>query len=309
MHPTLMADRKEAAHVDKPFYTLDEQIALLERRGVVCDESARDILLKEGYYPVVNGYNRSFLDATASLRAGDDRFREGTTFKMIYRAFLFDRGLRELTFRYLTRIEAVLRSTCSYRFCKRHPGLHDYLRTSCYTDKNSYLGGAENWDRDLIGLINTLDAVSQDAESNKAGVRWYVTHHDGVPLWVLVGELTFGNTRHLFDLLERPVQQAVCADIARLMHPEQQDERYITPAWLSRALKTLVEARNICAHDDRLFNHEFADGSDFLDVLQLMDRLITPAEAAERDAAIGRLAERYLDDIPQICRLVMRDTD
>ena len=38
-------------------------------------------------------------------------------------------------------------------------------------------------------------------------------------------------------------------------------------------------------------------------------RLITPAEAAERDAAIGRLAERYLDDIPQIRRLVMRDTD
>ena len=295
--------------MDKPFYTLDEQVRLLESRGLACDDSTRDVLLKEGYYPVVNGYGKSFLDATASARAGDDRFRAGTTFKMIYRAFLFDRGLRELVFRYLTRVEAVLRTTCAYRFCERHPGVHDYLRTSCYTDRASYVGGAENWQRDLTGLVNTLDAVSSDAESGKAGVRWYVTHHDGVPLWVLVGDLTFGNTRHLFDLLERPIQQTVCDDIARLTHPEADQGRFITPAWLSRGLKTLVEARNICAHDDRLFNHSFDDGSTFLDVMRIMDRLITPAEASERDAAIRKLAERYLADLPKLRALVMRDTD
>ena len=40
----------------KPFKTIDEQIEILNRRGLLTDDSTHLILEREGYYPVVNGY-------------------------------------------------------------------------------------------------------------------------------------------------------------------------------------------------------------------------------------------------------------
>ena len=42
--------------MDKPFKTVEEQVALLESRGMATDSNTPDILLREGYYSVVNGY-------------------------------------------------------------------------------------------------------------------------------------------------------------------------------------------------------------------------------------------------------------
>ena len=47
--------------MDKPFKSIDEQIAILESRGLECDNSTRLVLEREGYYPVVNGYKDLFL--------------------------------------------------------------------------------------------------------------------------------------------------------------------------------------------------------------------------------------------------------
>lgn len=292
--------------MEKSFHTISEQVALLESHGLVCDETTPDILLREGYYAVINGYRKPFVDQAATLKAGVSIFREGTRFRDIYNLFLFDRDLREITFRYLTRIEALIRNECAYRFGEKHRGMGDYLRATCYTSKKSYLRGADEYDRDLNVLLNTLERASSNDHSYKAGVRHYVKNYGIVPLWVLVGELTFGNIRHLFDLLERDVQIAVCNDIARICHPEVSDERYITPSWLSRALEVLVEARNICAHDDRLYAHTYdSDGKcGYLEMLKLMDRLITPGDAAERDAVISAHANDHLENLDEIRALV-----
>lgn len=48
--------------MDKPFKSITEQIAILESRGLECDNNTRLVLEREGYYPVVNGYKDLFLD-------------------------------------------------------------------------------------------------------------------------------------------------------------------------------------------------------------------------------------------------------
>lgn len=48
--------------MDKPFKSVAEQIAILESRGLECDNDTRLVLEREGYYPVVNGYKDLFLD-------------------------------------------------------------------------------------------------------------------------------------------------------------------------------------------------------------------------------------------------------
>ena len=81
--------------MDKPFKSIDQQIELLESRGVATDGDSRSILMREGYYPIVNGYKAPFIDSVATKEAGDDRYRDGTRFSDMHELFLFDRDLRE----------------------------------------------------------------------------------------------------------------------------------------------------------------------------------------------------------------------
>ena len=66
--------------MDKPFKSIDEQIAILESRGLECDNNTRIVLEREG----------------------------------------FDRSLRLLMFEYFNKAEAVLKTVCSYRFAMAH---------------------------------------------------------------------------------------------------------------------------------------------------------------------------------------------
>lgn len=82
--------------MDKPFKTIEEQVELLEARGVATDDGTPEVLLREGYYSVVNGYKEPFIDKEKSESAKDDRYLPGTSFADIYALFMFDRELRML---------------------------------------------------------------------------------------------------------------------------------------------------------------------------------------------------------------------
>lgn len=93
--------------MDKPFKSIDEQIAILEGRGLECDNNTRLVLEREGYYPVINGYKDLFLD-----QRGDschELFVKGTKFSDIYRLFEFDRTLRLLMFEYFNKAKQFLK--------------------------------------------------------------------------------------------------------------------------------------------------------------------------------------------------------
>lgn len=62
--------------MDKPFKSIAEQIAILESRGLECDNDTRLVLEREGYYPVVNGYKDLFLDERGGLRPRAFRKRD-----------------------------------------------------------------------------------------------------------------------------------------------------------------------------------------------------------------------------------------
>lgn len=83
--------------MDKPFKTIEEQVELLEARGVATDDGTPEVLLREGYYSVVNGYKEPFIDKEKSESAKDDRYLPGTSFADIYALFMFDRELRMLS--------------------------------------------------------------------------------------------------------------------------------------------------------------------------------------------------------------------
>lgn len=103
---------------DKPFLTIDEQVRLLESRGLDVDEDTGPTLMREGYYSIVNGYKDLFLDTGKSRESGEDRYLEGISFSDLYTLFTFDRELRSLTFRYLILAEAKIKTAVAYAFSK-----------------------------------------------------------------------------------------------------------------------------------------------------------------------------------------------
>lgn len=125
----------------KPFKTLEEQVAIFESRGLSMPEYAAYALLGEDYYCVVNGYKEPFLDKEASAEAGHDVYAEGTGFGDLYGLFLFDRDLRNLTFKYLLKAEARVRSVAAYTFSEAYRELDAYLKIANYTDAKDYMVG------------------------------------------------------------------------------------------------------------------------------------------------------------------------
>ncbi len=105
----------------KEFKTIDEQISLLTSRGIGIKDTdkTREILLKENYYNIINGYKDLFLD-------DKDKYLTGTTFEEIYALYDFDRKLRSIFLEYILKIENTIRFLIAYYFPKYH-GEDNYL--------------------------------------------------------------------------------------------------------------------------------------------------------------------------------------
>lgn len=138
--------------MEKPFLTIDEQMDLLRNRGMFVPGEAKAILMREGYYSIVNGYKEPFIDVGASRDAGDDRYLAGTTFEDLYGLCAFDRRLREITFHYLIRAEATARTAVAYSFADAHRNHSDYLAQSSYCTREEF----EAYGKDPSEHLNEL---------------------------------------------------------------------------------------------------------------------------------------------------------
>lgn len=230
----------------KPFKDINEQIEILQSRSLKTDSETPKILLSEGYYTVVNGYKEPFL-----LKRDSDDFQADTKFSDIYDLFLFDRDLRQLTFPYLLKIEALMRTICTYTFSEHHQDKTDYLKSSCFTTAEEYEAfGLKDYDDNLHELHKVIREAIKYPKND--AVKYYKKKYKYVPLWVLMSTLTFGNIEHFYNLMKPEERKLVCKRIADCVQT-QESHTYISPIEVRRALDILVKYRNICAHDERLY--------------------------------------------------------
>lgn len=130
----------------KPFTTIEDQIALLNSRGLQTDSRTSWILEREGYYATVNGCKKPFLDNPARKKDEEDKYREGSSYNDLYKLYLFDRQFRFLLFGMITIAEAILKTVCAYEFTKANPAernpylnIDNYARTGQAHEKASQL--------------------------------------------------------------------------------------------------------------------------------------------------------------------------
>jgi len=218
--------------MSKPFLTYEQQIQKLtvDKKLIINDTvSAKAALENIGYFSLIGGYKTPFINPMT-------RIYEHTAFEDIFALYTFDRGLRELTFKYLCEIEQKIRQLISYSFCSQHGEQQVfYLTSSCYnlTKKNT---------RDITKLISILDY-----HANKNTEHAYLVHqrkvYNNVPLWVVINALTFGQSSKFYSLLPYNMQSNI-----------SKSYDHINEKNLERYLKNLTLFRNVCAHNERLYN-------------------------------------------------------
>ena len=216
----------------KIFKTLDEQIEIMRSKGLIIEdeENAKKILFRENYF-FINGYRHMF------TTNNKDRFIEGTKFDEVYATFVFDRRLRNIMFKYILIIENNVKSIMSYQLSRKY-GFKDkdYLNPDNFTQDSARV-------RQVHDIINKMKRQIRVNGRQHSATLHYLSNYGYIPMWILVKVLSFGIISELFCILKYEDQK----DIADLYNVDTQT--------LSIYLALLANFRNLCAHEDILYDH------------------------------------------------------
>lgn len=295
----------------KEFKTIAEQVSILESRGMTVGPNASIVLLREKYYSIVNGYKDPFLDKDAMQERPDDVYVDGTEFDWLYSLLRFDRELRHITFSYLIRAEAALKTATVYTFCENHQGCSDYLERSSFCTAKDMLvakkfkgNKAVLYSNNLNYLMNVLNKKLVVGPSTRPFIAQYLNTHGEVPLWVLANDLTFGNMAHFFQLMKRGDQNAVCKHLYVTTMCSVGNKR-ITPHDVLRAYDVLVYFRNLCAHDERLYCAR-KDNDTFSTMVDLMAVALPKAVVEDFRKGLEALLSKYDESLHVITAANLR---
>lgn len=171
---------------NKPFKTITQQIAILrDQRHLIFlnEESARQSLMRYGYYEIINGYKDNFMVDSQDDTKG---FVSGATFEHIYALFSLDRKLSEAVLSGLADVEATLKTAIAYTI-----GATIGVDQNLYTDKSIYAigdlhkkkkqDGTQVSDRDIL-----LRTFKRTLNSKEQPFSHYRNDLGNIPPWIMV---------------------------------------------------------------------------------------------------------------------------
>ena len=217
----------------KIFKTLDEQVQILRSKGLVItdEEKTKDILLRENYF-FINGYRHLFMRSWK-----DSTYIPGTTFEELYAMFIFDRRVRNIFFKNLLIVENNIKSLISHQLSKNYGFKEkDYLNPKNFSKDPMQ-------SRQVHDVLNKVKRQIRVNGKQHSATMHYITNYGYIPLWILVKVLSFGIVSELYNILEYKDKDAISSYYK------------IDPATLSIYLTILSNYRNLCAHEDILYDH------------------------------------------------------
>ena len=220
----------------KPYTTFDQQIELLQTRGLKISAPARaaDYLRRIGYYRI-SGYCKPFRVANS------ESFVSGASFENVVALYLFDKRLRLAMTDALERIEIAVRAEIAAQMGAKNPQAHldfDCLRVESRNQK----------------LLNTSSEAfnawrKMHEEQMIRHCRDEIVNHHRLkygtlpPIWASVELWSFGMLARFYKLM-RPEDRRVVATRFGVVKME----------FLQSWLDAMGFARNVSAHHGRLWN-------------------------------------------------------
>lgn len=241
----------------KPFKTYRQQLKILRSRNLTIHDGGKAtmVLKREGYYNIINGYKDIFLDEVLSKQAGEDRYKDDTTFEHIYALYTFDRAMKSALIASILKVETFLKTQISYFFSEA------YSQNFSYLDINNFDSSNPQKVTRLIAKVSNV--ITNNSQSGQ--VYHYLDKYKELPLWVLSKKMTLGETYHFFDALNQSIKDKIVAEFISVFEHEYHtsvstNDIQLSPM-LSEMFRFVNQFRNICAHDDRLFNTVIKNGS------------------------------------------------
>lgn len=229
----------EKNNVEKPFLTYREQIDKLKndkKLQIDDEEHAIDLLKRHSYFALVSGYKRPF-------KSKDGTYQAHTTLDDIYALYSFDNALRNIVFSKILIVEKHIKSLISYSFCEEYGSLQQtYLDPTKY---NYIPANHEGIDK----LILKLMTIASDPKDYPYIQYQKDTYHN-IPLWVMMKALPMGSISKMYSYLAPKIQSQVSHE-----YP------YVNEEELVRMLDLLSRVRNVCAHNERLFDYNYRKGA------------------------------------------------
>ena len=219
---------------EKFFKTYDEQLSILSGRGIIFKDKyaykkAKNIIQREGYYKLINGYKMPFLDTVSD----SEKFLPGCTIDEIFALYCFDRDIREIFLRHILHVETNVKSLIAYDFSEKY-GHENYL---LYKNFNTRKKGAS---KEISAVISDLHSAISKNHSDPC-IMHYLQNHGYVPMWVLNNVLTLGNISRFYSVMKTEDRQAI-SKIFKILDVSMES-----------FLHTLSIIRNFCAHGNRLY--------------------------------------------------------
>ncbi len=218
--------------VEKKFKTLDEQISIFRSKNMVIhnEEYAKKVLLRENYF-FLNGYRHLFLNPNKT-------YKDGTTLEELYSLFLFDRTFRNICFKNLLIIENNFKSILSYQLSKKYGYKEkEYLRPKNFTNKPGK-------QRQVSDLLKKMKRQIRINSNQHAATQHYADNYGYIPLWILVKVLSFGIVSEMYSILKEDDQKAISSIYE------------LSPDIFGMYLPILANYRNLCAHEDILYENK-----------------------------------------------------
>ena len=220
--------------MQKDFRTIDEQVEILQKKGLIVEDidEAKEILLRENYF-FLNGYRHLFM-----VSEKNRTFIKGSTFRELYSLFLFDRYFRNIIFKNVLVIENQLKSILSYQLSKKYGYKEkDYLNPKNFTNDHDKK-------RRVKDVLEKMKRQIRINSLHHNATAHYANSYGYIPLWVLVKVLSFGIVCELYTILKTEDKIEI-ADIFNT-----------TPEDLSNYLIILSNYRNLCAHEDIVYENK-----------------------------------------------------
>lgn len=272
---------------DKEFKTIEEQLAILESRGLqISDKAAAGDFLHRNNYYRVSGYS-------LTLRS-HDVFYPSASFQNIVDIYEFDHDLRHILLKYIEVIEVTVKSVYSYEFTKVY-GATGHYDSANFTDEATH-----------ADIMRKAEIQKDSRLPHEAYLKHFVNElQQDIPLWAFVDLLTISNISFLYKISQPAIKLAVANAMGLTKRGDEVLERF---------MHHMTIIRNLCAHGGRLYNRLFEqkpwlskrerallitlpdgtqDNAHLYGFILIMRRLLRPEEFSSMKAEIAALSEKY----------------
>lgn len=224
---------------DKFFLTYNQQMKKLRNdKCIDCNGSShKKILVRAGYFNIVNGYKNPFISGCDS--AGKHCYISGTSINQLQAVKKFDDSLRSFLLRYITQVEEETRSLTGYKFdeCNEHGNIPWY-------DTNAYSPN-KTLQQKMTVISN---AYSELSKSRLDYVKFYMDNHKQIPTWIMIKVINFSTFINVLSCSKTDVSHALCK-----LYGLEDDNGLPNVKLLTGSLHWMRKIRNSCAHNERVY--------------------------------------------------------